>query len=120
MDILLTVLYLLIVLSVLVFIHEGGHFLTAKMFGIRVTEFMLGLPGPNLHFRFKGTKFGVTCIPLGGYARVCGMEPGNLKPYLEEVLSCIHGLGKASVSQVAKTLRISDDEAEDALDELVE
>lgn len=120
MDILLTILYLLIVLSVLVFIHEGGHFLTAKMFGIRVTEFMLGLPGPNLHFKFRGTKFGVTCIPLGGYAKVCGMEAGNLKPHLENVLAYVHKSGKASINQVANELEIPFEQAEDALDELCE
>ena len=42
MDVVLMVLYIVIVLSVLVFIHEGGHFLAARAFGVRVTEFMLG------------------------------------------------------------------------------
>lgn len=51
MDVLLMIICAVIVLSILVFIHEGGHFLTAKMFGVRVTEFMLGLPGPNIGFK---------------------------------------------------------------------
>ena len=54
MDVVLMVLYIVIVLSVLVFIHEGGHFLAARAFGVRVTEFMLGLPGPNIGFTWHG------------------------------------------------------------------
>lgn len=120
MDILLTILCCLIVLSVLVFLHEGGHFITARIFGVRVSEFMLGLPGPRLSFKHNDTRYGVTCIPLGGYARVCGMEPGNMKPYLPEVLEFIHTSGKATISFVAHELKISEAEAEDALDELVD
>ena len=120
MEILLTILYCLIVLSILVFIHEGGHFLSAKIFGIRVTEFMLGLPGPKISFKFKGTRFGVTCIPLGGYARVCGMEPGNLKKYTPEVLEYVHKNGKASIKEVCRALCIKEDDADEALEELVD
>ena len=39
-----------ITIGLLVFIHEGGHFLAARAFGVRVTEFMLGLPGPSVGF----------------------------------------------------------------------
>ena len=81
---------------------------------------MLGLPGPRLSFKHNDTRYGVTCIPLGGYARVCGMEPGNMKAYLPEVLKYIHQNGSARISQVAHDLSISADAAEDALDELVE
>ena len=119
MDVLLTVLYCLIVLSVLVFIHEGGHFLAAKLFGVRVTEFMLGLPGPRISFKRGETRFGITCILLGGYARVCGMETGNLKPYLPETLEYVHTYGKCSISQLAEKLNIDFQVAENALDELV-
>ena len=50
MDIVLMILYATIVLGFLVFIHEGGHYLAARAFGVRVTEFMLGLPGPSVGF----------------------------------------------------------------------
>lgn len=120
MDILITILCLLIVLSVLVFIHEGGHFIAARLFGVRVNEFMLGLPGPKLSFKRGDTRYGVTCVPLGGYAKVCGMEAGNLKPHLPEVLEYLHTKGHGTISEVAHVLKISIDEAEDALDELVE
>ena len=120
MDILITIICLLIVLSVLVFIHEGGHFVTARLFGVRVNEFMLGLPGPKLSFKHNDTRYGVTCVPLGGYAKVCGMEAGAMKPHLPEVLEFVHTKGKANISEVARELKIKKDEAEDALDELVE
>ena len=116
----MTILCCLIILSVLVFLHEGGHFITARLFGVRVSEFMIGLPGPRLSFKHNDTRFGVTGIPLGGYARVCGMEPGNMKPFLPEVLEFIHASGKATISVVSQELKISKDEAEDALDELVD
>ena len=38
----------LLFLSVLVFVHEGGHYVVARLFGVRVTEFMIGLPGPHI------------------------------------------------------------------------
>ncbi len=120
MDIFLTVLYCLIVLSILVFIHEGGHFIAARAFGVRVTEFMLGLPGPKLSFRWKETQFGVTCIPLGGYARICGMEPGNMRPYLPEVMACVWRYGKVSASDISRQINIGKKYVDDALDELVD
>ena len=63
--------------SILIVLHEGGHFLAARFFGIKVHEFMVGLPGPALRFRGKETTYGVTMIPLGGYVRIAGMEPGD-------------------------------------------
>ena len=62
----------LILLSALVFVHEGGHFLAARACGVRVLEFFLGMPCRfNIHHTSRriGTKFGVTPILIGGYAR---------------------------------------------------
>ena len=109
-----------IVIGLLVFIHEGGHFLAARAFGVRVTEFMLGMPGPGVGIRRGETKFGVTCIPLGGYARVCGMEPGEMSPHLEGVLASVYRRGTANMEDVAADCGITPDEAYDALEELVE
>ncbi len=114
------ILYCTIVLGVLVVIHEGGHFLVARGFGVRVSEFMVGLPGPNVGFKWHGTKFGVTAVPLGGYARVCGMEPGEESPHLEAALASVYARGVANMEDVAFDLGISDDDAMEALDELVE
>lgn len=109
-----------VVLGFLVFIHEGGHFLAARAFGVRVSEFMLGLPGPHLGFRRGETTFGVTAIPLGGYARVCGMEPGPMSPHLQACLNSVHTRGTALLEEVAADCGLNDDDAYEALEELVE
>ncbi|AJE81957.1 MULTISPECIES: M50 family metallopeptidase [Streptomyces] len=55
--------------------HELGHLSTAKMFGIRVPQYMVGF-GPTVFSRKKGdTEYGVKAIPLGGYIRMIGMFP---------------------------------------------
>lgn len=55
--------------------HELGHLSTAKMFGIRVPEYMVGF-GPTIFSRKKGeTEYGIKAIPLGGYIRMIGMFP---------------------------------------------
>ncbi|GFH78643.1 putative zinc metalloprotease [Streptomyces gougerotii] len=55
--------------------HELGHLSTAKLFGIRVPQYMVGF-GPTLFSRRKGeTEYGVKAIPLGGYIRMIGMFP---------------------------------------------
>lgn len=120
MDILIMIVCATVVLGFLVFIHEGGHYLASRAFGVRVTEFMLGLPGPNIGFTKWGTKFGVTPILLGGYAKVCGMEPGEMSPHLQQVLTALYLRGTANMEEIAADCGISDDEAYDALEELVE
>ena len=55
--------------------HEWGHFVTARRFGAKVTEFMIGF-GPVLWSRVSGeTSYGFKAIPLGGYVRIIGMFP---------------------------------------------
>jgi membrane-associated protease RseP (regulator of RpoE activity) len=62
-----------------VYIHEGGHFLTAKKFGMKATQFFFGF-GPTLwSFRRGETEYGVKAIPAGGFVKIIGMTP------LEEV-----------------------------------
>lgn len=114
------ILYAIIVLGVLVVIHEGGHFLAARAFGVRVTEFMVGLPGPSIGFWHKGTRIGITAVPLGGYTRVCGMEAGEESPHLARTAAYVYAHGEALMEDVAAALAISDDEAYAALDELAE
>ncbi len=120
MNVVLTVIYATIVLGFLVFIHEGGHFLAARAFGIRVTEFMIGMPGPSVGIKRGETCFGVTCIPLGGYARVCGMEGGEIHSHLKPVLASVWRRGTANSEDVARDCGISNDEVLEALDQLVE
>ena len=120
MDIILTILAATVVLGFLVFIHEGGHFVAARAFGVRVSEFMIGLPGPHIGVQRGETTFGVTAIPLGGYARVCGMEPGEMSPYLEAAMTSVYARGTALMEDVAKDCGCTDDQAYEALEELVE
>lgn len=111
-----TVFWGLLTLSVLVFVHEGGHFLAARACGVRVTEFFLGMPCRlQLSHKSKkiGTKFGVTPLLLGGYAAICGMEPSD-SAHLAEVLACVHRHGRATVDEIAQELSTSPDEALEA------
>ena len=120
MDVVLMILYAGIVLGILVVIHEGGHFLMARAFGVRVSEFMVGLPGPGIGIKRGETRFGVTAIPLGGYARVCGMEPGEESPHLAGALESVYRRGTCNMEDVAYDLGIDTEEAYEALEELVE
>ncbi|MEU6111738.1 site-2 protease family protein [Streptomyces albidoflavus] len=78
MTILLTVLGILVFAFGLLFSiawHELGHLSTAKLFGIRVPQYMVGF-GPTIFSRRKGeTEYGIKAIPLGGYIRMIGMFP---------------------------------------------
>lgn len=74
---LIRVLQFMLAISILVLLHEGGHFFFAKLFGIRVEKFYLFFdPGFHL-FEFKpkksDTTYGVGWLPLGGYCKIAGM-----------------------------------------------
>lgn len=76
MEVLNTILYFLITIVILVFVHELGHFLAAKMCKMRVDKFYLFFDFFNLRiFRFKRgeTEYGLGIFPLGGYVKVAGM-----------------------------------------------
>ncbi len=61
-----------ILLGVLIFIHETGHFLTARILGVCVPKFSIGF-GPKITgFKFKGTEFVISVFPLGGYVKMKG------------------------------------------------
>mgnify|MGYP001482846927 CR=1 FL=1 len=69
-----TVLSFIVVLGILVFVHEFGHFIVAKAFHVEVPVFSLGF-GPRLFgFRRRETDYRVSLIPLGGYVRLSGDE----------------------------------------------
>ena len=67
-----------------VMVHEFGHYLTARHYGMKVTEFFLGF-GKRLWSTQRGeTEFGVKAIPAGGYCRIEGMAPNDEMPAGEE------------------------------------
>ncbi|HET9984802.1 MAG TPA: RIP metalloprotease RseP [Longimicrobiales bacterium] len=71
---LITILATIIVLGVLIFVHELGHFVTAKLVDIEVPRFSIGL-GPKLvGFRRGETEYVISWLPLGGYVKMAGME----------------------------------------------
>ncbi len=76
MEIVIKVLQLILSLSLLVFVHELGHYLTARMFGIRVEKFYLFFDAGGFSlFKFKvgETTFGLGWVPFGGYCKISGM-----------------------------------------------
>jgi len=97
--------------SILIVLHEGGHFFAARMFGVKVHEFMLGLPGPAVRFTTKSTTYGITMIPLGGYVRIAGMEPGPEDELLGEALKAISLEGRFDARGLADKLGIDRDRA---------
>ncbi len=66
-----------LVLGVIVFIHEFGHFVAAKSFGIRVDVFSLGFGKRLFGFRRGVTDYRISALPLGGYVRMAGENPGD-------------------------------------------
>lgn len=67
-----TTIIFLLVLTVLVFVHELGHFLAARMFGIRVDEFAIGFPPRIASWVWGKTRYAINLLPLGGYVRIYG------------------------------------------------
>ena len=74
LDWIVGILAFVIVLSIIVIIHEGGHFFFAKKAGILCYEFALGM-GPVLYQKRKGeTQYSIRAIPLGGFVSMAGEE----------------------------------------------
>ncbi len=71
----LGVLFVAVGIALSIALHEIGHLVPAKRFGVRVTQYMVGF-GPTLWSRTRGeTEYGIKAIPLGGYIRMIGMFP---------------------------------------------
>lgn len=73
MDFFTTAFYFVITIGVLVFIHELGHFLAAKLFGMRVDRFSIGFPPRAFGKKIGETDYCVSWIPIGGYVKIAGM-----------------------------------------------
>ncbi len=95
-----TTIIFLIVLSILVFIHELGHFLIARLFKVRVDEFAIGFPPRLFSFKKGGTRYSINLIPLGGYVKIYGegaedvLSPDSIlsKPRWQQCLVLIAGV----------------------------
>ena len=73
MDTLIMVAQLILGLSILVGLHELGHLLTAKMFGMRVEKFSIGFPPKIVGFKWGETEYSIGAVPLGGFVKISGM-----------------------------------------------
>ena len=108
MNILLTLLYFILILGVIVLVHEFGHFFFAKLFGIHVYEFSIGM-GPKI-FGWKRkndvTDYSIRAIPIGGYCALAGEDNEyddqekvpkedrlNAKPVWQRFLVMVFGAG---------------------------
>jgi regulator of sigma E protease len=69
-----TILATIVVLGVLIFVHELGHFLTAKWVDIEVPRFSIGFGPKVIGFRRGETEYVISALPLGGYVKMAGME----------------------------------------------
>jgi regulator of sigma E protease len=72
--VLLTIGAVVVVLGVLIFVHELGHFIAAKAVGVQVLRFSLGFGKPLLSVRRGETEYCISALPLGGYVKMAGME----------------------------------------------
>lgn len=85
---LLTIITFIIVLGILILIHELGHFIIAKLVGIKVEEFAIGFP-PRIWSAKNGeTEYSINILPIGGYVRLFGEEDAGRS---EKLMSKIKG-----------------------------
>jgi regulator of sigma E protease len=70
---------MLIVLGIMVLVHEFGHFIVAKLFGVRVEVFSIGFGTRLFGFRRGDTDYRVSLLPLGGYVKMSGETPGEAR-----------------------------------------
>jgi membrane-associated protease RseP (regulator of RpoE activity) len=98
----LGVLFIALGISLSIALHEVGHLLPAKRFGVKITQYMVGF-GPTVWSRQRGeTEYGLKAIPLGGYIRMIGMFPP--KPGADP--SMLRGSSTGRFSQLMDQARV--------------
>lgn len=87
----MSIILFILILGVLIFVHELGHFLVAKKSGIRVDEFAVGFPPRIFSWIRNGTKYSLNWIPVGGYVKIFGenadeeaLNPKNKDSFLNK------------------------------------
>lgn len=77
----LTFIVFILILGVLIFVHEAGHFFMARISGVKVEEFAFGFP-PRLYAKkYKGTDYAINAIPIGGYVKMLGEDKSVDNPH---------------------------------------
>ena len=76
----MSIIFAILLFSFLIFIHELGHFVAAKLSGVQVNEFSMFM-GPAIFQKQAGeTLYTIRCIPIGGYCAMEGEPPGTAHP----------------------------------------
>ncbi len=73
----LAIVAAVLAVSLLIILHEAGHFWMARRFGMRVERFSVGFGPVLLAFRRGETEFAISALPLGGYVKIAGMAAGE-------------------------------------------
>jgi regulator of sigma E protease len=73
----LSIVIAILGLALLIVLHEGGHFLVARLCGMRVERFSVGFGPPLISFKRGGTIFQIAPIPLGGFVQITGLNPSE-------------------------------------------
>src|SRR5688500_13830233 len=73
-------LYIIPILAVLILVHEIGHFVAARLIGVKVEEFGIGIPPRLVGWRHKGVLWSLNWIPFGGFVKVLGEDTGAGDP----------------------------------------
>ena len=108
LSILVNILLFVLVIGILTFVHELGHFITAKLARATVDEFALGFGPKLISKKYKGTLYSIRLLPLGGYVKIAGdgdpekeekkkaqkKDPGNLqnKPRIVQIAVMLAGV----------------------------
>ncbi len=79
----LSLIAFIVVIGVLIFVHEAGHFMAAKALGVQVLRFSLGFGRPLLQWRGRETEYWISVVPLGGYVKMAGLEDEGVAGELE-------------------------------------
>lgn len=85
-----TIVPFVILLGILIFIHEFGHFIIARLCGVRVEVFSLGFGKKIFQYKRGDTNYCISIIPLGGYVKMFGDQPGAEIPESEKQFSFTH------------------------------
>lgn len=114
MDIIRSTFYFLAVLSILVIVHEWGHFIVAKLCRMRVEDFSLFFGKRLIRLGVRnGTEYNIRAVPLGGFVKIAGMEPDDIS----NGAPIFKRRGTAAAGQAAeKTLRGLHDDALNDID----
>ena len=70
----MTIIYALVLLGILIFVNELGHFLFAKVLGVKVLKFSLGFGPTVVGKKYGETEYVISAVPLGGYVKMLGQS----------------------------------------------